>query len=723
MSVDGEGTNEPNATPQHTPPQQQQQQQAQLVHQDLNFSINDILSNNHDVNDSSFQSIVQTLSNNNNDEHISPSYAHLPAELQDLFNTNETDDLLSVQGTNSDASILQGNMSTIWDRPSASPSFMQSSPQQPMTPTPPVPVNTNNNNVSPIMSSTVATSVAAVSAPSSSSTTTTPSTANNTPVIQPSPNTSSNTPTISQPIQPQPVSRQSSQPASQPQPQPQQPSSTTLLDNITAQLPPDRKEKFIQLFRELQTNTVNANQFLSKAKLLLGQQQYQQLEDLKNKPASQKPATVASPSPANNSHQEDEHRKRVLSSQQLRQEDAQRSMPGIITPQLKRAKTEHLPNNALLSQFHTPPQTLQQQQQLQQLQMQLQQQHQMQLQQQQQQLQLQQQQQQQQQASPSQPHIQPQLLHQPVAPSPATTQTHTVSITAAAPVPTPTTTQATATPVFKTPAVPGTPGLQIPSNANTPQSSSKPTVPNGTAATASATTTTAATTSSSGGGGGGGDRIDYDTLTDVMGYAGVDLKEEAEHFMKDGDGSGGILPDGVDRSKVQDFMNTELLTKKILKYAKCVNIKKIDNDFVSYMALATQDRIRTVLESMVSASKHRTFDPFQEPPSSQDGHPLFKIQVKQNVKLQLEAIEHVSRQTELDLDPIDEEDEGEQDFDPTIAKKGWYSKKSKKPLLIKDKADRKVTVQDAIFVMERDVQGGRGTNQRTLLKAYNEWLS
>lgn len=51
-----------------------------------------------------------------------------------------------------------------------------------------------------------------------------------------------------------------------------------------------------------------------------------------------------------------------------------------------------------------------------------------------------------------------------------------------------------------------------------------------------------------------------------MGYAGVDLKEEAEHFLKDGDGPGGILPDGVDRSKMQDFMNTELLTSKILKY-------------------------------------------------------------------------------------------------------------------------------------------------------------
>lgn len=82
------------------------------------------------------------------------------------------------------------------------------------------------------------------------------------------------------------------------------------------------------------------------------------------------------------------------------------------------------------------------------------------------------------------------------------------------------------------------------------------------------TSTTNASSTATASGGGGGDRIDYDTLTDVMGYAGVDLKEEAEHFLKDGDGSGGILPDGVDRSKMQDFMNTELLMSKILKYGK-----------------------------------------------------------------------------------------------------------------------------------------------------------
>ena len=81
-----------------------------------------------------------------------------------------------------------------------------------------------------------------------------------------------------------------------------------------------------------------------------------------------------------------------------------------------------------------------------------------------------------------------------------------------------------------------------------------------------------------------------------MGYAGVDLKEEAEHFMKDGDGSGGILPDGVDRSKVQDFMNTELLTKKILKYGKlllvcvCVYVDQRLNTCCSQMCKYQENR-------------------------------------------------------------------------------------------------------------------------------------
>ncbi|KAI7907815.1 transcription initiation factor TFIID component TAF4 family-domain-containing protein [Cokeromyces recurvatus] len=642
MSTDGEGSKENNSqiqqqtTTQHTSPAQQQQS---IIHQELNFSINDIFNNNHDVNDSSFQSIVQTLSNNNNEEHITPSYAHLPAELQDLFNTNETDDLLSVQGNHTDASLLQGDIATIWNNRS------NLSTSQPF-------IQPNSN---PIASSSSLISSSVTNSPI-----TTPS-IQATPVLQPSSHP------VTPAIQVQTPSLQPT-PIMQPPPQQQTNSPTTLLDNIVAQLPLDRKEKFIQIFRQLQTSSITAAQFLTQAKSLLGQQQYQQLEDLKNKPAPivQKPAT------------DDEHRKRPIGNLQNNTEGTQQSIPGVITPQLKKIKTEHIPP---VSSSQTPYiQTAQQ----------------------------------------------PPVLSQPISqqsqPPLPLTQIPTTS-----PVVQPST-----QPVFKAPATPSIAGLQVPSKANVPPSSSKPSILNGpTTATATATaaaaattaaTTTAATTTTPAAtmtpANTGGDRIDYDTLTDVMGYAGVDLKEEAEHFIKDGDSSG-ILPDGIDRSKAQDFMNTDMLREKILKYAKSVNIKEIDNDFVSYIALATQDRLRRILEAMVAVSKHRTFDPFGPPPLSEDGHPLFKIQVKQNVQLQLETICKVSKKQDkiMDQDKKEEEEEEEE----VVFNKGWYSNKSKTPLKSIDK-ERKVTIQDAIFVMERDVQGGRGTNQRTLLKSYNGWL-
>ncbi|RCH96982.1 hypothetical protein CU098_001060, partial [Rhizopus stolonifer] len=125
------------------------------------------------------------------------------------------------------------------------------------------------------------------------------------------------------------------------------------------------------------------------------------------------------------------------------------------------------------------------------------------------------------------------------------------------------------------------------------------------------------------------------------------------------------LPDGMDRSRFQDFMNPMMLRDRILKYAKSVNIKKIDGDFVSYLALATQDRVRTVLENMVRASRHRTQNTFKKPPE-QDGHPVYKIQLKQKVKDQLKAIENAeSKQHDMV-----QETEGE----------GWYSKRSRLPL-------------------------------------------
>lgn len=303
---------------------EQEQQPQQHSVQELNFSLNDILSQDHDVNDSSFQSIVQTLSNNNNStDHVTPSYAHLPAELQDLF-SNETDDLLSPQGSHSDASMLQADM--MWQQPYMSSPLSTPSVSAPtppivsVTPTPPPPPVTplTSASATPATPVTAAVTIPAVATPPQPvSAPTTPAQATPpTPAAVPNTVTSVSTPPATTPTTAavaSPGVGVASPAASSVT------SSTTLLDNITSQLPPERKDRFIQLFRELQTNAVSAADFLLQAKSLLGQQQYQQLEDLKNKPAQlvQKPIR---PVPE----------KRILSSSQIRAEDAQRSMHGIM---------------------------------------------------------------------------------------------------------------------------------------------------------------------------------------------------------------------------------------------------------------------------------------------------------------------------------------------------------------------------------------------------------
>ncbi|KAI8881373.1 hypothetical protein K501DRAFT_334726, partial [Backusella circina FSU 941] len=623
MSNEEKGTNE-------------QQHQSHLVHQELNFSINDILNQNHDENDSSFQSIVQTLSNNNGEDNTQSNYNNLPAELQQLFNSSSTEELLSPQNSNTDASMLQ-----MWNRQpdllGPQPSFM-SSPQTATNSTPPSQQSQAQQSMSPQQLSN----------------------------------------------QSSPYSQSVSAAASSPNQTP-----TTLLDNIISQLPEDKRETFIHLFRELQSNAVTADQFLSQAKTLLEEQQYQQLEDLKNKPTS------LVPKPDN-----DISRKRPISSSQIRAEDAQRSMTGLAfrIPQMKRLKNDHIPSNNMMNASNQGLMTSYQQLQPQNQQMQG--------------FQSPSPQQQMQHLSP-QPHHQqqPQLPHTPQSQTPQQQplqilqhpqmpqQQQPIQAVSQQMVQTPVVPQIQQPngPVFKTPAVPGTPNLQVP-RTNSPQ-----------------TTSTKPAAASTGSAPAGGERTDYDMLTDVMGYAGVDLKEEAEHFTKDGDAPSGSLPDGVDRSKIQDFMNSEMLKEKLLKIASRLKIAQIDGDSVAYLALAAQDRIRSLIESMVNASKHRTHNPFQTPPLTESGQPIFKIRVKQNIKNQLDAIEKAMKLAEdqMVVDDNDEDDDG---------REGWYSKKSQKPLCLSNHdGERKVTVQDAIFVMEHDAQGGRGTNQRTLLKTYNKW--
>lgn len=217
MSSEGDKDNN-NSQPHNVQPSHTQN----LLPQNLSFSINDILSNNHDVNDSSFQSIVQTLSNDNNNEHITPSYAHLPAELQDLFNSNETDDLLSEQGGSAaDASILQGDM---WSQTPIDSSLTHSF----------MPTSTPSSNIqlTPSPTTTSANQTSSTHSISSS-----PSTA---PPLQTAPLLQQNTPIMAPSQQSTPIMQQSTPLLQQ---APSQQSTPLLQPNLQPQIPSNQSKE------------------------------------------------------------------------------------------------------------------------------------------------------------------------------------------------------------------------------------------------------------------------------------------------------------------------------------------------------------------------------------------------------------------------------------------------------------------------------------------------
>lgn len=149
------------------------------------------------------------------------------------------------------------------------------------------------------------------------------------------------------------------------------------------------------------------------------------------------------------------------------------------------------------------------------------------------------------------------------------------------------------------------------------------------------------------------------------------LQEEAEQSLSHGD-TGGTITDGVDRTKLQHFINMRMLQVIVSKIgtlarslvhwafhllpnanSECVTadksaIKGVHPDFLAYLALATQDRLSSLLEQMVKASKHRVLSQtFDAPPIDEiSGQPLYKIVVQQDTRKQLLAIERVEREEE-----------------------------------------------------------------------------
>ncbi|KAF9969358.1 hypothetical protein BGZ73_008328 [Actinomortierella ambigua] len=178
--------------------------------------------------------------------------------------------------------------------------------------------------------------------------------------------------------------------------------------------------------------------------------------------------------------------------------------------------------------------------------------------------------------------------------------------------------------------------------------------PGGASGQASSATSGAAGSSSTAGGGGGGSmavdkKVNFDSVTDVMGYVGVDLNEEIDNIMKDNDSYAkqGYVSDGLDRTRIQDFVNTTVLKGIVERIATSHRLQSVDADVMTYLAMATQERLRGLLEQMIAASKHRGRSIVTAaPPMWDNDHPMYRISISQDVKKQLLAIERVEREEE-----------------------------------------------------------------------------
>ncbi|KAJ1985205.1 hypothetical protein H4R34_000164 [Dimargaris verticillata] len=160
------------------------------------------------------------------------------------------------------------------------------------------------------------------------------------------------------------------------------------------------------------------------------------------------------------------------------------------------------------------------------------------------------------------------------------------------------------------------------------------------------------------------DKNDFDPLSDVMGYAGFDLREESENMFRDHQrtGSTGDAKDTQEtdqeateaalekrraKERARAFLDPEVLAETVSHILAQAQLLDVEEETLKYLTLATQDRLRTLMEQMVQASKHRTRSlHLAPPPVNGYGQPLYRIMVHQDVRKQLMALERVDREAD-----------------------------------------------------------------------------
>ncbi|KAI8833558.1 transcription initiation factor TFIID component TAF4 family-domain-containing protein [Chytridium lagenaria] len=143
------------------------------------------------------------------------------------------------------------------------------------------------------------------------------------------------------------------------------------------------------------------------------------------------------------------------------------------------------------------------------------------------------------------------------------------------------------------------------------------------------------------------DKLDVASMMDVTNYGGVDLREEEESFgMINTANLPPSNPLGVDRSKLQDFLNLTRLKRIVETKGRKHGIRTIDEDTLIYLALAARERATHLLEKMVTASKHRVgilLDQLLDPTTS-PAPTTFNISVSNDVRRMIQMTEFMERE-------------------------------------------------------------------------------
>ncbi|CAG8563288.1 9954_t:CDS:2 [Acaulospora morrowiae] len=138
---------------------------------------------------------------------------------------------------------------------------------------------------------------------------------------------------------------------------------------------------------------------------------------------------------------------------------------------------------------------------------------------------------------------------------------------------------------------------------------------------------------------------------DVLAYSGVDLKAEENNIRREYE----LLTSRhsttsiqqPDRSRAQSFLNHKILAAKVQSIALQHKISNAHPDALTYLALATQERIRELVETMITAKNHRIHsERINLPPVTDGKPPMYKEIVSLDVRSQLAAMEKVEREQE-----------------------------------------------------------------------------